>query len=203
SKSVAPSARLIIGSDDERDPEYVPPSTSAPSRAARAPRATPKIVASSVVTASQSDEERTLTGTPSGSATNEEGASGSLGVSWSKEASGCAEVPAPATTAASASSDEADSSDSTSGAPAQVPTPASNQPNRWCIEGQFQVYFDTKFLTDKGVMTRTLTLERRVLTGSLPSMPEIHNLFTRHHLEWTTRPLGRFSEEVVREGCYR
>ena len=36
SKSVAPSARLIIGSDDERDPEYVPPGTSAPSRAARA-----------------------------------------------------------------------------------------------------------------------------------------------------------------------
>ena len=77
SKSVAPSACLIIGSDDERDPEYVPPGTSAPSRAARAPRATPKTVASGVVTASQSDEERTLTGTPSGSATNEEEASGS------------------------------------------------------------------------------------------------------------------------------
>ena len=115
SKSVAPSARLIIGSDDERDPEYVPPGTSTPSRAARAPRATPKTVASGVVTASQSDEERTLTGTPSGSATNEEGASGSLGVSWSEEASGSAEVPSPATAAASASSDEADSSDSTSG----------------------------------------------------------------------------------------
>ena len=39
SKSVAPSARLIIGSDDERDPEYVPPGTSTPSRVARAPRA--------------------------------------------------------------------------------------------------------------------------------------------------------------------
>ena len=78
---VAPSARLIIGSDDERDPEYVPPGTSAPSRAARAPRATPKKVASEVVTASQFDEELTLTGTPSGSATNEEGASGPLGVS--------------------------------------------------------------------------------------------------------------------------
>ena len=73
SKSIAPSARLIIGSDNERDPEYVPPGTSAPSRAARAPRDTPKTVASGVVTASQSDEERTLTGTPSGSATNEEG----------------------------------------------------------------------------------------------------------------------------------
>ena len=109
----------------------MPPGTSAPSRAARAPRATPKIVASGVVTASQSDEERTLTGTPSGLATNEEGTSGSLGVSWSEEASGSAEVPAPATDAASASSDQADSSYSTSGAPAKVPTPASDQPNRW------------------------------------------------------------------------
>ena len=41
SKSVAPSARLVIGSDDERDPEYVPPGTSTPARAARTPRATP------------------------------------------------------------------------------------------------------------------------------------------------------------------
>ena len=52
SKYVAPSARLIISSDDERDPEYVPPGTSTPSRAARAPIATPKTVASGVVTAS-------------------------------------------------------------------------------------------------------------------------------------------------------
>ena len=81
SKSVAPSTRMVIGSDDERDPEYVPPGTSTPSRTARTPRDTPKKVASSVVTASHSDEERILTGTPSGSATNEEGASGSLGVS--------------------------------------------------------------------------------------------------------------------------
>ena len=107
--SVAPSAHMVIGSDDERDPEYVPPGTSTPSRAARAPRATSKKVAFGVITASQSDEERTLTGTPSGSATNEEGASGSLGVSWSEEASGFTEVPAPATAAALASSDEADS----------------------------------------------------------------------------------------------
>ena len=35
---IEPTARLIIGSDDERDPEYVPPGTSAPSRAARAPQ---------------------------------------------------------------------------------------------------------------------------------------------------------------------
>ena len=30
-------------------------------------------------------------------------------------------------------------------------------------------------------------------------MPEILNLFTSHRLEWTARPLGRYSEEVVRE----
>ncbi|TMX04112.1 hypothetical protein EJD97_011552, partial [Solanum chilense] len=158
SKSVAPSARMVIGSDDKRDPEYVPPRASTLSGATRAPRATPKKVASSVVASSQSDEERTLTGTPSGSATNEEGASGSLGVSWSEEAPSSAEVPAPATAAASASSNEADSLDSTSGSPVQ-----------------------------------------RVLTGSLPTMPEMHNLFITYRLEWTARPLGRYSEELVRE----
>ena len=138
SKSVAPSARVVISSDDERDPEYVPPITSTPSRAARAPRVTPKKVMSGVVTASQSDEERTLTGTPSGSATNEEGVSGSLEVSWSEEASSSAEVPAPATAAASALYNEADSSEFTSGSPVPVPTPATDQPNRWCVDGKFQ-----------------------------------------------------------------
>ena len=131
----------------------MPPGTSTPSRAARAPRATPKKVASGIVTVSQSDEERTLTGTPSGSATNEEEVSGSLGVSLSEEDSGSTEVPAPSTAATSASSDEAESSESTPGSLAHAPTPATDQPNRWCVDGQFQVYSDAKFLTDKGVMT--------------------------------------------------
>ena len=52
SKFVASSARLAIGSDDERDPEYVTPGTSTPSRAARASRARPRKVASGVVTTS-------------------------------------------------------------------------------------------------------------------------------------------------------
>ena len=52
SKSVAPSARMVIGSDDERDLEYVPPGTSTPSRASRATRATPTKVAYGVVTTS-------------------------------------------------------------------------------------------------------------------------------------------------------
>ena len=72
SKFVAPSAHLDIGSEDERDPEYVPPGTATPSRVVCATRVAPKKVASDVVTASQSDEECILTDTPSGSATHEE-----------------------------------------------------------------------------------------------------------------------------------
>ena len=134
----------------------------------------------SVVTAYQSDEERTLTGTPSRSATNEEGASGFLRVSWSEEASRSAEVPAPATTTQSASSDEVDKSESTPGSATRALTPFVDQLNRWCVDGLYQVYLDAKFLNDNGVMTRTITLERQVLTGSVLTMPEFHNLFTRH-----------------------
>ena len=118
---------------------------------------------------------------------------------WSEEASGSAEVPAPATVAQSALSDEADSSESTPESPIRALTPVADQPNRWCVDGQYQVYLDAKFLNEKGFMTRTLTLEWRVLTRSLPTMPEIHNLFTRHRLEWTVHLLGRYSEELVRE----
>ena len=158
-----------------------------------------KKVASGVVTASQFDEEHTLTGTPSGSSTHEEGAYGSLGVSWSEEAFGSIEVPTPAKDAQSASSNEDDSPDSTRGSPIGALTSIFDQPNQWCVDGKYQVYLDAKFLNDKDVTTRTLTLERWVLTGSLPTMPEIHNLFTRHRLEWTTRSLGRYSEKLVRE----
>ena len=105
--------------------------------------------------------------------------SGSLGVSWSEESTGSAEVPEPATAAQFASSDEADSPNPNPGSPTGALTPVTNQPNRWCVNGQYQVYPDANFLNDKGIMTQTLTLERRVLTGSLSAMPEIHNLFTR------------------------
>ena len=150
-----------------------------------------------VVTGSQSDEERTLIGTPSGSATHEKGVSGSLGVSWSEEASGSAEFPTPTTAAQSASSDKADSTNSTLGSPNCVLTLVADQPNKWYVDGQYQVYSDAMFLNDKGVMTRTLTLERRVLTGGLPTMQDIHNLFTKHWLEWTTRSLGNYIEKLA------
>ena len=51
-KSVTPSVRLVISSDDEHDPEYVPPRTATLPRDARATRALPKMVASGVVATS-------------------------------------------------------------------------------------------------------------------------------------------------------
>ena len=75
----------------------------------------------------------------------------------------------------------------------------ADQPNRWCVDRKYQFYSGVKFLNDKEVMTQTLTLEQLVLMGSLPTMTEIHNLFTRHRQEWTARSLGRYSEEFVRE----
>ena len=95
----------------------------------------PKKVASSVLTTAQSDEERTLTSTHFGSAPHEEGAFGSLGVSWLDEAFGSAEVPASATSAQSTSSDGADCPDSTPGLPTGALTFVANQPNRWCVDG--------------------------------------------------------------------
>ena len=48
-------------------------------------------------------------------------------------------------------------------------------------------------------MTRTLTVERRFLTGSLPTLPVVHDLLTRHRLESTARSLGHYSEVMLRE----
>lgn len=43
----------------------------------------------------------------------------------------------------------------------------ADQRNVCCIEVQYMVYRDAKLLNDKGFMTRTLTVQRRVLTWSL------------------------------------
>ena len=76
---MAPSQHLIDSSDNECDPEYVPPGTQTPTPAARDTRGKP-----SVVTSSQYDEERILTSTTFRSISGSEGASGSTKASGSK-----------------------------------------------------------------------------------------------------------------------
>ena len=52
SKSIDPFARLVIGSNDEHDPEYVAPGTATLARASYTTRAIPKMVAYGLVTTS-------------------------------------------------------------------------------------------------------------------------------------------------------
>ena len=49
------------------------------------------------------------------------------------------------------------------------------------------------------VMTQLVIVEQRVLTRSLHTVPDVHNLFTCHKLELMARNLGSYSEEIVRE----
>lgn len=42
-----------------------------------------------------------------------------------------------------------------------------------------------------------VTVELRVLTGSLDTVPEVHELFNLHKFEWMSRSLGSYSEEIV------
>ena len=53
-------------------------------------------------------------------------------------------------------------------------------------------------LNYKMVMTRFLTVERSVLTGSLHTIPEVHILFTCHRLEWMPKSLQSYRKEVVK-----
>ena len=175
SKSVAPSFRLVDEDTyNDSDPAYVPLNPRVPRTA---PRNTPRKVLPDVVTVSQSDEEHTLIGSPTGAASSSEV---QMSDSQSAYSSQSESVHASGSGAKAASSDEATSSESIPVPRNDDPTPVSAEPNRWCVEGQWQIYRDAKMINDKQKMARTITEELRVLTGSLHTVPEIHRLFNLH-----------------------
>ena len=77
SKSFSPLNGLIIVLHNQSDPKYVPPRTRTPTNVSYSTKATPTRAALSIVSASMSDDERMLTGTPSRYGEENEGASGS------------------------------------------------------------------------------------------------------------------------------
>ena len=164
SKSVAPSFRLIDeDSENDSDPAYVPLN---PRNSRAAPRGTPQTVLPDVVTVSQSDEEHTLIGSPTGAASSSEGPmSGSESThasgSQSAHSSQSEFVHASGSGAKVASSDEATSSESIPVPRNDDPTPVSAEPNRWCVEGQWQIYRDAKMINDKQKMARTIIEEHK------------------------------------------
>uniref|UniRef100_M1E140 Integrase core domain containing protein n=1 Tax=Solanum tuberosum TaxID=4113 RepID=M1E140_SOLTU len=208
SKSVAPSFRLIDEDTDmETDPAYVPPNTRTSPTAPRVTRGIPQKVFPDVVTVSQSDEEHTLIGSPTGAASSSE--EGSMSGFESAHPSGSEYAHAAGSSAKSAtgsgendqaaSSDEATSSEPIPTPRNDDPTPVAGELNRWCVEGQWQIYRDAKMVNDKQKMTQLITEERRVLTGSLHVVPDIHRVFDLHKCDWMARDPGTYSEEIVRE----
>uniref|UniRef100_M1DHT2 Integrase core domain containing protein n=1 Tax=Solanum tuberosum TaxID=4113 RepID=M1DHT2_SOLTU len=185
SKSVAPSFSLIDeGTDTEKDPAYVPPNTRTPPTAPRATRGTPRRSTSGAESAHASGSESSQASGSESAHTSGSNAKSATGSGQNEQA---------------ASSDEATISESVPIPRNKNPTPVAGEPNRWCVEGQWQIYRDAKIINDKEKMARLITEERRVLTGSLHTVPDIHQLFNLHKCDWMARDPGTYSEEIVRE----
>uniref|UniRef100_M1DM43 Integrase core domain containing protein n=1 Tax=Solanum tuberosum TaxID=4113 RepID=M1DM43_SOLTU len=168
----------------QRDPDYSP-------TPARTTQNQSKKVLPDVVTASHSDEKDTLIRSPTRSGSNSE--------SNSVAGSGSGSATSSSAHEAVASFDEPSSSNGIHISQNDQPDPIEGEPNRWFVEGQWQIYRDTKMKNGKEKMARTITEERRVLTGSLYTMPDIHHLFQRHKCEWMAHDPSTYSEEIVRE----
>lgn len=81
--------------------------------------------------------------------------------------------------------------------PHEDPSLVVDHPNRWCVEEKQNIYRDAKIHNYKGMMTQTLIVERRILTGSLHTVPAKHDLFTHHQFEWMDSSVRRYNEELV------
>uniref|UniRef100_M1DPE1 Integrase core domain containing protein n=1 Tax=Solanum tuberosum TaxID=4113 RepID=M1DPE1_SOLTU len=224
SKSVAPSFRLIDEDmDSEKDSAYVPPNTRTFPTAPRATKGTSQKVITYVVTVSQSDEDHTLIGSPTGAASSSATGfasgfeSAHASGSESSHASGSESAHASGSKAKSAkgssqdnqaaSSDEATSSESVPAPRNEDPTQVASKPNRWCVEGQWKIYRDAKMRNNKGKMARLITEECRVLTGSLHTVLDIHHLFNLRkdsgvpiwHCDRLIHPTGTLDIGLIRD----
>uniref|UniRef100_M1D841 Integrase core domain containing protein n=1 Tax=Solanum tuberosum TaxID=4113 RepID=M1D841_SOLTU len=192
SKSTAPTYRLIDeDTDATKDTEYVPPTRRTSPTIPRSTQNQSKKVVPKVVTASESVEKDTLIGSATGSTFGSEFTSAAGSASGSTTGS--------SSHGRAALSDEAASSEKVPMPQNNDPAPVAEELNRLCVEGQWKIYRDAKMLNEKEKLAHLIIEERRVVTGILHTVPDIHRLFQHHKCEWMGKELGTYSEEIVRE----
>uniref|UniRef100_M1DI46 Integrase core domain containing protein n=1 Tax=Solanum tuberosum TaxID=4113 RepID=M1DI46_SOLTU len=150
-------------------------------------------------TVNGSDEENTLIGSPTGSASGSEVVSTSGSESTSAPDSGSGSATCSGSHDKAASSNEATSSGEVPMPQSYDPDPVAGEPNIWCVEGQWKIYQDAKMLNEKEKMARLITEEHIVLTGTLHTILDIHRLFQLRRCDWMARDPGTYSKEIVWE----
>lgn len=71
------------------------------------------------------------------------------------------------------------------------------KPNWWCIEGQYQGYKDAKMLNEKGIMTRLVKVECRVLIGVCTRSSRCTKCSSYTNSSRWIRDLDTDSEDIV------
>uniref|UniRef100_M1DFQ0 Integrase core domain containing protein n=1 Tax=Solanum tuberosum TaxID=4113 RepID=M1DFQ0_SOLTU len=83
--------------------------------------------------------------------------------------------------------------------PCIEPAPVAEETNRWCVDGQYQIYRDACMLNENDNPTRLITEEHQDLKDSLHIAPIIEGLFHKHRCKWIARPQGTYNEEIVKD----
>uniref|UniRef100_M1D9G9 Integrase core domain containing protein n=1 Tax=Solanum tuberosum TaxID=4113 RepID=M1D9G9_SOLTU len=134
-----------------------------------------------VVTAPYSDEGVTPIGSPAGSEYAYDSGSGSSSnnsTSSFSEEDIAGDIPVP---------------------PCTEPAPVAEEPYRWCVDGQYQIYGDACMLNENDKRARLITEEHRDLKDSIHTAPIIVGLFHKHRCKWMAQPQSTYNEEIVKE----
>uniref|UniRef100_M1DJP9 Integrase core domain containing protein n=1 Tax=Solanum tuberosum TaxID=4113 RepID=M1DJP9_SOLTU len=140
-----------------------------------------------------------MSGSESAPASGSQSAHSSQSESVHVSGSGSKSATASGENNQAASSDEATSSESIPVPQNDDPTPVAAEPNRWCVEGQWQIYRDAKMINDKQKngqnYYRGAQSPYRKLGHCPRNPPAGSNL---HKCDWMARgPRGR----IVRRWC--
>uniref|UniRef100_M1DPE3 Integrase core domain containing protein n=1 Tax=Solanum tuberosum TaxID=4113 RepID=M1DPE3_SOLTU len=147
---------IIVGTNMSRNPQKAPPLSSIP-RITRMGRSSHLVTTSRSRSLIQSEEGGTLAGESQSDYKSHSGSSSS---------------------GTSASSSDATSTGDVKDPPNNGVQPVHNaiEPNRWCVEGQYQIFNKGKIQNEQQKQALTITEERRVLTGCLHIVPTIEEL---------------------------